>query len=86
VNTKSCVENSCETNCDESICELCLTCLSDENLQNLHRAYRENTNRGGFKRCFPKDKQQRDKTELSEKNQISAKWFESKCKEDQNWC
>jgi tubulin monoglycylase TTLL15 len=88
VNPRTCVDNNCEENCDDPKCELCLTCLSDENLQNLKRAYREHINREGFRRIFPSEAECNDysEVELTENNRISMKWFEAKCLEDEEFC
>lgn len=86
VNATFCVEN-CGKSCSDLNCELCVPCLSDENQQNLHRAYREHGNRGGFKRIFPAQKQFNEGSiETTANNRVSLKWFEAKCHEDPEWC
>lgn len=87
VKLRACVDNNCDKSCQKPQCELCATCLDDE-IFNLHKAHREQTRRGGFKRIFP------SKIHFNEhffgmvtrKNEIMAKWFEAKCQEDQSWC
>lgn len=87
VNLKTCINNECDRNCSKSECRLCLNCVDDVNLQNMHRAYREHRNRGGFQRIFPTNKaSQEKKIELTINNQISAKWFDEKCHLMSDWC
>ena len=54
----------------------------------MTQAYREHIRRGGFKRIFPSKAHFNEKflPKLTEKNQISVKWFEAKCKESIDWC
>lgn len=85
VNIESCVKNSCLENCHNPECELCTNCLTIDQQQELHEAYREHTRRGGFKRVFP-SKSHPKAEKLTAKSQLVAKWFEAKCKIDENWC
>jgi tubulin monoglycylase TTLL15 len=85
VNLDECLKHDCAESCDKPECELCLSCLSDQQLGELHEAYREHTKRGGFKRVFP-SKSHPTAEDLTEKSQFVAKWLAAKCKSDENWC
>lgn len=88
VNPMKCVQLDCKENCENQECQLCLTCLNNENQKQLHTAYKEQTRRGGFKRIFPLQKYfvEAEITNFTENNQISIRWFEAKCLEDYQWC
>lgn len=84
----ACLKNNCYQNCVKKICELCTTCAGEENLQNIHRAFREHARRGEFKRIFPTERYFDDEfmSKLSPKNQLAAKWFHAKCQQKKDWC
>lgn len=88
VNPSTCVDNNCFENCNKHECELCTPCVSEENLQNMFRAYREHVRRGDFKRIFPSQNHfDDDFTErLSVNNKISVEWFKAKCENNREWC
>ena len=89
VNPSACVDNNCSENCEKPECILCMTCLSEKDVFNLNRAFKEKTHQGGFKRIFPSKVHFDDDDlikKLSPNNQISVKWFKEKCKEDIEWC
>lgn len=88
VDIQKCVGHDCENNCSHPDCQLCTPCVDNENLNNMHRAYREHIRRGGFKRLFPAEGYFDDDfiKSLSYNNQISLKWFKSKCESNNEWC
>jgi len=53
VNSKACHENDCDKkNCHDPNCQLCLPCLSTENLSVLRQAYQEHMRQGVMKRVL----------------------------------
>ena len=88
VDAKTCVELDCHLNCQKKECQLCLPCVGDENLKNMHRAHREHAKRGGFVRLFPSMKHfdYSSITDMTKNNQISVKWFEAKCRQNEDFC
>lgn len=79
--------------CDRAECELCRHCLSTEDLNDLHTAYREHINRGDTKRIFPAPIKvpkpldfNHDFKNLSKKNQMISRWFAGKCALETTWC
>jgi tubulin monoglycylase TTLL15 len=91
VNADICGRLPCSESCAPVECQLCKSCLSDNDIANLHKAYREHVNRGDTKRIFPikiidsKIDEELFK-KLSVKNQLMTKWFFAKCQENSNWC
>ncbi|XP_058461648.1 probable tubulin polyglutamylase ttll-15 [Malaya genurostris] len=90
VEANRCSEAPCLESCAPLECTLCVSCLSWEDLRDLHAAYREHLNRGDMKRIFPVPKVDRlsgvDPAELSAKNQWMTRWFDEKCKMDHSFC
>lgn len=88
VDPTACVDNNCADNCAHPECELCSTCLSEQNLRHLHQAYREHKRRGGFKRLFPSVQHFNNSftDEMTKNNRIAAKWFTEKCQKEDDWC
>lgn len=85
VNLESCISHDCAYNCEKLECELCLNCLDDENLFELHEAHREHSKRGGFTRVFP-SKEHPTAENLTDKSQLMVKWIAAKCEVDMDWC
>ncbi|XP_035892063.1 probable tubulin polyglutamylase ttll-15 [Anopheles stephensi] len=84
-----CAEVPCTESCAPVECQLCSTCLEENDRDDLQRAYREHMNRGDMKRIFPVPKADQVRVNyesLSAKNQFMTKWFEEKCKTDQSYC
>nr|XP_040227578.2 probable tubulin polyglutamylase ttll-15 [Anopheles coluzzii] len=84
-----CSELPCTESCAPVVCQLCSTCLEEQDIDDLQRAYREHMNRGDMKRIFPVPKSDQHRVDyelLSAKNQFMSKWFEEKCKVDQSYC
>lgn len=69
-------------------CEICLTCASNEDIFNMHRAYRENSRRGEFRRIFPSQMYFNESVidKMSKRNQVSTRWFKAKCELNKEWC
>lgn len=86
VGLETCVNNSCDENCGKDECQLCLNCVDSDTLLNMHRAYREHRNLGGFKRIFPSRLSAERNVKSSKNNQISINWFDKKCEENPDWC
>lgn len=80
-----CVNSGCNT---ASVCDLCLKCLNNEKISDLHRAYREHMQRGEMKRLFPAANYFDENyiTKLSKANQFHTRWMKAKCKADKTWC
>lgn len=97
VNAQVCGQIPCIESCAPLICQLCRPCLSDDDIQDLHEAYREHIRKGDTKRIYPKPILQladlntsNGKMEnidlLSPKNKMMIQWFAEKCKLDTTWC
>uniref|UniRef100_A0AAG5CRG4 Tubulin polyglutamylase ttll-15 n=1 Tax=Anopheles atroparvus TaxID=41427 RepID=A0AAG5CRG4_ANOAO len=89
VGADQCSELPCTESCAPVECQLCTTCLEENILDDLHRAYREHMNRGDMKRIFPvpkADQHHVDFESLTASNQLMSRWFEEKCKVDQSYC
>lgn len=65
---------------------LCLRCLSNEDAQNIHQAYREHQRRGEMRRIFPTGIHFNQELALSNSTKLLAKWFKLKCENDHDWC
>lgn len=89
VNIDTCVDNDCHTNCNSSSCQICPSCINDENLYHIREAYREHQRKGNFLRLFP-SKIHYDDTDLISNstfnNQISLLWFKGQCEKNIEWC
>lgn len=92
-----CVQQLCNTSCDNEICSLCKSCLNYDFLNVLHTAYREHFARGETKRIVPKPIPISVKSKpiqeidlefqsLTKTNKLMSRWFHDKCKMDSNWC
>jgi tubulin monoglycylase TTLL15 len=79
---------NCQESCKDPSCELCLPCISRENILNMLWAYREHQKRGEMKRIFPTEIYLADDIMkmLSASTQFSQKWFQAKCETDEDWC
>lgn len=94
VNSEVCGVVPCSETCATVECQLCKPCLSNSDIAELHRAYREHINRGDTKRIFPvrvadlikSTNDEESFHKLSIKNQLMTKWFRSKCSSDSTWC
>ena len=53
VNGDICSQLPCTESCSTVECQLCKPCLSHNEINELHRAYREHVNKGDTKRIFP---------------------------------
>lgn len=85
VDPEICSQVPCVESCAPLACQLCLPCLSDDDLADLYAAYREHFLKGDAKRLFPDSTI--DVTNIvSPKNQLHSRWFTSKCKTDNSWC
>ncbi|CAO1339005.1 unnamed protein product [Diamesa hyperborea] len=80
-----CINSECNTSSD---CDLCLKCLNNEKISDLHRAYREHMQRGEMKRLFPAENYFDEDyiAKLSKANQFHTRWIKAKCKADKTWC
>lgn len=80
-----CANSECNTS---TICDLCLKCLNNRKIMDLHRAYREHMQRGVMKRLFPASNHFDEKyiAKLSNTNQFQTRWMKAKCKADKTWC
>lgn len=87
---KQCASEKCAESCESVECELCRTCLSAQDITDLHTAYREHIHRGDTKRIFPAPMVQGSAKEnvekLSKKNKMMVRWFEGKCAMESSWC
>ncbi|XP_058119655.1 probable tubulin polyglutamylase ttll-15 [Anopheles ziemanni] len=89
VNANQCSELPCMESCAPVECQLCTTCLEENRVADIHRAYREHMNRGDMKRIFPvpkADQHKLDYDSLTASNQLMSRWFEEKCKVDHSYC
>lgn len=94
VNSEVCGSIPCSETCAPVECQLCKPCLTNTDIANLHRAYREHLNRGDTKRIFPvkvndpKKPIENDENfqNLSSTNQLMTRWFRAKCSADSSWC
>lgn len=84
---QQCSENKCHESCSKG-CELCLPCVTAQGLRDMLTASREHIRRGDFKRIYPAESfiNEGFARRLSSRNQLSAKWFEAKCSENESWC
>lgn len=53
VGASACSQAPCVTSCASSECRLCKPCMSKQDINELHNAFREHVNRGENKRIFP---------------------------------
>lgn len=88
---ENCSRLPCTESCSSVECQFCKPCMSRNDILELHRAYREHTNRGDTKRIFPvpiKDPkiEYKENKKLSQKNQFMSRWFHAKCQESSQWC
>jgi len=87
--------------CDITECNLCLPCLSKQDIHEFKRAWFEQVNRHATRRIFPLPvnathltgknpttslQQGPGGVKLSKTNQRMARWFQGKCDMDVNWC
>lgn len=89
VDILSCLKYECHRSCEHKRCKLCLPCINEENIFQMREAFREYSYEGNFRRLFPSKKFYFDEkflSNLTQKNQISLKWFEAKCLENESWC
>lgn len=93
VNGAICSQLPCSESCSPVECQLCKPCLTQNEISELHRAYREHVNKGDTKRIFPvpiNDPKASIDTkffrQLSSSNQLITKWFHQKCINDRSWC
>lgn len=87
VNAEICSKVPCAESCAPNICQLCLPCLNQDDINSLHSAYREHMRKGDTKRIFPQTNINEEAiTKLSPKNQMLTRWYQSKCKLDSMWC
>ncbi|CRK87998.1 CLUMA_CG001784, isoform A [Clunio marinus] len=88
VDPKTCADNNCDSNCNLKVCELCTPCLSQDNYDELRRAFIEHLRKGDYKRIFPSDVYYNDEylNKMTPRNQLSMKWFHEKCKAYPEWC
>lgn len=89
VNADACTTVPCTQSCADVQCQLCLPCLSDEDLQDLHDSYAEHMRKGDQKRLFPNtadDVETIRASNMTRKNQLLSTWFRLKCEEDSTWC
>lgn len=85
VDPEVCSQVPCLESCAPLACQLCLPCLSVDDLADLNSAYREHFMRGDARRIFPVSDVD-EKSIVSPKNQLHARWYASKCKTDISWC
>lgn len=87
---EQCTSEKCTESCELTECELCRPCLSAQDINDLHTAYREHINRGDTKRIFPVPISNGEQSnligDLNEKNQKISRWFAGKCAMDSTWC
>lgn len=93
VHAEICAQSPCTESCSTVECKLCKPCLSDEDLDSLHSAFREHIHRVDTKRIFPVrigkesdydfDKATKD---LTQSNKMMSYWFHGKCKMESSWC
>lgn len=91
VYAEQCSQPACLESCMPIQCELCLPCLTNDDRNILHDAYREHTRKGNTKRIFPppiinKKLDENYLKNLSQKNQMIMKWFYGKCLMESSWC
>lgn len=77
-----------DNSCGDESSELCLHCMTNETIESLHKAYREQQRRGEMKRLFPSRDYMSEKVmqQLTDLTRISVKWFDAKCDIDYSYC
>lgn len=86
----------CSKHCDCSLdeCQLCLPCLSPQDVSVLKSAWAERRNQGSTWRIFPPpvaspqtdNLQSVDLSKLLPSNKKLIRWYQEKCKMDRTWC
>ena len=86
----------CSQHCDCSLdeCQLCLPCLSPQDVSVLKSAWAERRNQGSTWRIFPPpvaspqtdNLQSADLSKLLPSNKKLIRWYQEKCKMDRTWC
>ncbi|GAB0100879.1 TTLL6 [Sergentomyia squamirostris] len=84
INAQACSTDTCHMSCDPAECLFCRSCLSTDDLNILHTAFREHMNRGDMRRIFPLASSN-DYT-LSPRNLFMSHWFAQKCQKDSTFC
>ena len=84
-------DNDCDCSKDE--CQLCLPCLSPQDIDILKAAWTERRNQGSMRRIFPpavssdnSDTPVTNLDKLSSSNIKMIRWYQEKCKMDRTWC
>lgn len=85
VDPEVCSRVPCLESCAPIACQLCLPCLSPDDLTDLNAAYREHFLKGDARRLFPISIVD-EMYVLSPENQLHARWYASKCRTDDSWC
>lgn len=92
INAEECVKPQCFSSCEPIECRFCIKCLSPNDKQELHDAYREFTNIGEMKRLIPapfernKGLNMTELKKLSPRNQFMTRWYYGKCVMVKEWC
>lgn len=88
MNPITCSNAPCNETCNNSLCTLCVQCLSSTDIMEMYKALSEHQGKGSMKRLFPTNFNfYENKLEgLTENNRISVRWFNEKCKQDVSWC
>jgi len=93
VNGRICGAPPCSESCAAVECQLCKPCLTQSDLFEMHRSYRQHLNKGETRRIFPIPVTDTTKPleddffrSLSARNQMMTRWFHAKCLTDRNWC
>ncbi|CAO1317561.1 unnamed protein product [Diamesa hyperborea] len=84
----TCSNNPCRDHCSSFACDLCVHCMHEDKLFNVHRAYREHIRRGEMKRLFPTTKHFSNEylQTLTPPNFFMGRWYREKCMQDDSWC
>lgn len=89
VDPETCFYHRCDEDCYNVECQACSSCIGKDDADNMHRAYQEHNRQDGFKRLFPSESYYYNDaliSRMTSRNQVSVKWFEAKCREDEDWC
>lgn len=89
VNADVCTTVPCTQSCAAVQCQLCLPCLTEDDLRDLHASYSEHMRKGDQKRIFPNTAASVEEivaAGMSRKNTLLSMWYRRKCEEDPTWC
>ncbi len=89
-----CTSDKCISNCGDPECRsTCVHCYTEDEKEELKRAYKEHVNRGECRRVVPMSMSWSDAESALEagqglvpRNEWMLRWFRGMCLKDQTWC